>query len=190
MQKEMQELKSMGHAYRLLNPGCVMLVSVGDGEQDNLFAVTWNMPVRKEPGMAAILSGKGHYSYKFIQNTGEFGLNVMNATHVDAVFGCGSTTGHKVRDKFQKFGLTRKEARIIRPPLVAEAVACMECRVVQVHDMGASALLVANILSAEADESHFNGQDWIFENGLQLIHHMGGSRFCISDREMDANPPQ
>ena len=59
------------NAYRLLNPGAVALISVGDGKADNLFSVTWNMPLRREPGMVAMLSGKGHLSYPFIQKTGE-----------------------------------------------------------------------------------------------------------------------
>jgi len=184
-----QRLKSLEHAYRLVNTGCVMLVSVGDGENDNLFAVTWNMPVRKSPGMVAILSGKGHYSYGFIAKTGEFGLNVMDASHVDAVFGCGSTTGHKVKDKFDLFGLTRTEAEHIKPPLVAEAVASLECRVAAVHDMGASSLLVADIMGCVVDADHFIDGNWCFENGLQLLHHMGGPQFCVSDREIKASPP-
>lgn len=186
--KKRLRLKSLEHAYRLVNTGCVMLVSVGDGEKDNLFAVTWNMPVRKNPGMVAILSGKGHYSYEFISKTGEFGLNVMDASHVDAVFGCGSTTGYKVRDKFDMFDLSRAEAEHIKPPLVAEAVASLECRVVSVHDMGASSLLVADIMGCVVDSDHFVDGNWCFEKGLQLIHHMGGPRFCVSDREIKAAP--
>jgi len=36
------------NAYRLLNPGAVALISVGDGKADNLFSVTWNMPLRRD----------------------------------------------------------------------------------------------------------------------------------------------
>ena len=39
------------NGYRLLNPGPVVVISVGDVERDNLFMVTWDMPVRKtRPG--------------------------------------------------------------------------------------------------------------------------------------------
>ena len=65
------------HAYRLLNPGAVVLITVGDGKKDNLFAVTWNMPVRKSPPMIAILSGKRHHSFRFVARTGEYGVNVL-----------------------------------------------------------------------------------------------------------------
>ena len=79
------DVESLGNAYRLINPGSVVLISVGEGERDNLFTVTWNMPVRKTPGLVAIESGKGHFSYPFVERTGELGINVPDASIVDAV---------------------------------------------------------------------------------------------------------
>jgi len=183
---EIQPLKT---AYRLLNPGSVVLVSVGDGTRDNLFPVTWNTPVRQDPPMVAIASGKGHFSYPFIAELGEFGLNVMQASHVDAVLGCGSTSGREVEDKFARFGLTREKAGIIRPPLVGEAVASLECRVCQVVDMGSSAILVAQVVRALASTEHFREGQWRFDGGLELLHHLSGSRFCVSDREIKGRRP-
>jgi flavin reductase (DIM6/NTAB) family NADH-FMN oxidoreductase RutF len=167
-------------AYRLLNPGCVAVISVGNKNEDNLFTVTWNMPIRKVPSMAAILSGKRHYSYPFIEKTGEFGINLLSAKHIKAVYGCGTTSGHKVKDKFEKFGLTREESQQIKAPLIQEAIANLECRVFQVVDMGQSALLMANILSARVSEEFFSNGDWDFDKGLELLHHLGGNRFCTS----------
>ena len=52
----------LAKAYRLINPGCVFLVSVGDGQRDNLFSVAWNMPLAKDPA---------HSLKSFRQKTGE-----------------------------------------------------------------------------------------------------------------------
>ena len=184
-----EEVALGASAYRLLNPGCVVLISVGDKRRDNLFALTWNMPVRKNPAMVAILSGKGHFSYPFIEKTGEFGINIPDLSLVDAVLGCGRTTGAKVDDKFARFGLTRQLAKRIKAPLVAEAVANLECRVCQVVDLGASALVVAQIIRAGAATDHFREGHWQFDRGLQLIHHLSGDRFCVSGQAISANMP-
>lgn len=183
---EKVKVEPNGVAYRLLNPGCIVLISVGDGKRDNLFPVTWNMPVRKDPGLVAILSGKRHFSYPFIADTGEFGINIPDAALVDAVYGCGTTSGKDVPDKFARFKLTRQKAARIKPPMVAEAVANMECRVSQVVDLGGQALLIAQILHAVASEDHFRKGSWTFENGLALLHHMGGKRFAVSGSEVEA----
>lgn len=179
----------LSQSYRLLNPGCVVLVSVGDGTEDNLFPVTWNMPIRKEPPMVALMSGKRHYSYPFIERTGEFGINIPDASIVDPLLGCGLTTGHKEKDKYERFGLTRQSATHIRPPLVEEAVANLECRVCQVVDLGSSALLLGQIVGAVASPDHFADGEFLFEKGLQLIHHLGGRRFAVSDKVIDGKKP-
>lgn len=181
---EKVDVEPLGIAYRLLNPGCVTLVTVGDGQKDNLFALTWNMPVRKDPPLAAIESGKSHYSYPFIQRTGEFGINIMDASHADALYGCGATSGRTVNDKFEKFGLTRLKAGQIKPPLVAESVASLECRVCQVVDLGASSLLIAQIVRAVASPVHFVEGNWTFENGLRLLHHLSGKRFSVAATDL------
>ena len=179
-------IKPLSIAYRLLNPGSVVLISVADGERDNIFPVTWNMPVKKNPSMVAVLCGKGHFSYPFIERTHELGINVPDAGLVNAVYGCGTTSGRDVPDKFKRFGLNRQQAKHIKAPLVAEAVANMECRVTQFIDLGTSSLIIAEILDAVAATEHFVDENWTFDNGLRLIHHLSGNRFCVSERNVFA----
>ncbi len=55
----------------------------------------------------------------------------------------------------------------------------------QVVDLGASSLLIAQIVAARVDEEHFVDGKLVFDNGLELLHHMGGNRFCVSDRMLE-----
>jgi flavin reductase (DIM6/NTAB) family NADH-FMN oxidoreductase RutF len=176
-------------AYRLLNPGGVVLVTVGDGERDNLFPVAWNMPVSDDPPVVAVLSSKEHFSYPFIERTGELGLSVPDASLVDAVYGCGKTTGKVEQDKFARFGLTRRKAEHIRAPLVEEAVANLECRVSRIVDVEGCGLVIAQVVHAVADPAHFQDGRFVFDAGLSLIHHLSGDRFCVSERIITAQKP-
>lgn len=175
--------------YRVLNPGCVVAVSVGDGTDDNLFALTWNMPARKNPPLMAMLSGKRHYSYPFIERTGQFGVNLLHARDVDPLLGSGSMSGHKVEDKFGLLGLTREPGEVIGAPLVAEAVACLECEVERIVDLDTSGLIIGRVVAARADTDHFRDGYWTFDNGLQLLHHLSGKRFCTSERVIEGKKP-
>jgi flavin reductase (DIM6/NTAB) family NADH-FMN oxidoreductase RutF len=173
----------LASAYRLLNPGPVVIVSVAAGERDNLFTVTWNMPAAKDPPAVVLLSGRGHFSLPFIERTGEFAINVPDVSLADAVYGCGTTSGRAVTDKFGRFGLTRQPAMKIGAPLVAEAVANLECRVEVIHDVLGSALIVARVVAAQACNEHVIDGQWSFDHGLQLLHHLSGRRFCSSGAE-------
>ena len=170
--------------HRLITPGSVAIISVGNGDKDNLFSVAWNMPLRKEPPMVAILCGKRHYSYQFINETGEFGMNIPDATIAKQVINAGKISGFDVDDKFDHLGLNRQKSEKILAPLVREAIARMECRVSRIDDMGSSVLVIAQILRAEAREDYWKDGLWNFGSGLQLIHHMGGNKFAVSEKSI------
>ncbi len=178
----MTKVKVESNIYSLLNPGSVVLVSAGDGEREGVFAVSWNMPVRKDPPMVAFESSQGHFTYQFVRKTGEFGINIPEAKMVNQVLGCGKVSGKTGVDKFAKFELGRRQAEKIKAPLVETAFANLECRVSQIVDMGASALVIGQVVAAVADDQHFQNGQLVFDNGLELLHHLGGNRFCVSDR--------
>lgn len=182
----MSKMKITSNIHALLNPGSVVLVSAGDAEQTGVFAVTWNMPVRKEPAMVAIESSQNHHTYKIIRKTGEFALNIPEAKMVEQVLCCGQVSGKTGVDKFERFSLTKESAEIIKAPLVGDAFANIECKVVQVVDMGTSALLIGQVVSARVDERHFVDGALIFDNGLELLHHLGGKRFTVSNSVLNA----
>lgn len=175
---------SVDNPHRLLTPGCVTLISVGDGRDKNIFPVAWTMPLRKAPPMLAILSGKSHFSYKFIKKTGEFGLNIPDKSIAKEVIKSGKISGKDVGDKFKHTGLTPISSSKIKAPLIEEAIARMECRVSQVTDMGSSAILIAQIIRVEVRSDCYNDGKWDFSQGLELIHHMGGNEFAISDHSI------
>lgn len=172
---------------RLINHGPCIIISVGDMIEDNLFTAAWNMPIRKDPPLVAVESGKVHYSYPFIARTGEFGINVPCACIARQVLAAGKISGAETEDKWASTGLTKQAASIIKPPLVAEAVANLECRVCQVVDLGASSLLIAQVVAAVADGDSFENGEWKFENGLELLHHLGGNKFSVSREVIQAD---
>ncbi|HMA77343.1 MAG TPA: flavin reductase family protein [Candidatus Krumholzibacteriaceae bacterium] len=173
--------------HRLLTPGSVLLITAGDGKDDNIFSVAWNMPLRKKPPMVAILSGKGHYTYGLIKKTGEFGINIPDIGLAESVIYCGKNSGRDVRDKFKEAGLSRVEAEEISAPMVAEAAARIECRISQVVDMGYSSLLIADILRAQVLEDAYTNGKWDFAGRLELIHHIGGAEFAVSGRSIETS---
>jgi flavin reductase (DIM6/NTAB) family NADH-FMN oxidoreductase RutF len=182
----MSPVEPLAAAYRLLNPGVVVLVTVGDGARDNVFTASWNMPVASDPPTVAVCIGKDNFSYAFVERTGELGLSIPDESLVDAVYGCGSVSGADVPDKFARFGLRRERAREIAAPLVGDAVAALECRVEQTVDRGEAAIVVARVVAAYARPEHFRDGLWRFDRGLRLIHHLGSDSFGVSERAVRA----
>jgi len=118
----------------------------------NIIAVSFCMPVSKEPPLIACAIGRSTYSCKLIQSEKEFVVNVPTKDLEAKVYYCGFHSGYQV-DKFKETGLTAKPARMVKTVIIDECVAHMECRLIQVIEAGDKNLFIGEVIEAYADEA-------------------------------------
>jgi len=141
------------------------LVTCGSGKSANIIAISFCMPVSKEPPMVACGIGRTMYSAEIILQTGEFVINVPPQELKRQIYFCGSHSGRDV-DKFNQTGLTPLAARHVHAPIIAECPAHMECRVAQTISTGDKYLFVATVVDAYADED--------VEQGRRMVDYATG----------------
>jgi flavin reductase (DIM6/NTAB) family NADH-FMN oxidoreductase RutF len=141
------------------------LVTCGNAERANIIAVSFCMPVSKEPPMIACAIGQRMYSSELIQQTREFVVNVPAQELSRQIYYCGFRSGRDV-DKFLETGLTALPARYVAAPIIGECVAHMECRVEQAVDSGDKILFIATVVDAYADED--------VEQGRRTVEYAAG----------------
>ena len=164
---------------RLICHGPVIIVSVRDPLMENLFVTACNMPIQEDPPLVSVLMRKSHACYPLIAKTSEFGINVPCKRIAEQIM-AASVAGAEIEDTWAHTGLTKQKPSVIKPSLVEEAVANLECRVSEELDIGAASLFVARVVAAVADKDSFDTGGWMFGNGLALLHHLGGNRFASS----------
>jgi flavin reductase (DIM6/NTAB) family NADH-FMN oxidoreductase RutF len=81
-------------------------------------------------------------------------------------------------DEFEKAGFTKERATIIRPPMVKESKAKMECKVLEVKSLGneggAGQLVICEILVLHIDDDVLTGDEKIDQAKLDLVARLGG----------------
>lgn len=151
-------MKKIQTAYlKYLWPMRHYLVTCGSEARSNIIAVSFCMPVSKEPPMIACAIGQKMYSSELIQQTGEFVINVPAQELKRQIYYCGLHSGRD-RDKFKETGLTPQPARHVAAPIVGECVAHIECRVKQTVPTSDKNLFVATVLDAYANEDLEQGR--------------------------------
>lgn len=100
---------------------------------------------------------------------GTFGISVLRDTHVATARTAGRTGGNK------SFGaaLTSEDGES-RTPVLSDALATFQCRVLETHEHFTHTLFVAEVLEARTGEP-----------GAPLLHHHGG---YVTVAELDATP--
>ncbi len=175
----------LSKTYRLLNHGPTVLVTSAHGEQRNIMAAAWNMPLDFDPPKIAIVIDKNTYSRELIEASGSFAINVPCRAQAELVVKVGSSSGRELLDKspdnkFEAFNLPTFAATKIEAPLLEGCVAWLECRVIpEPHIQDTYDLFLGEVVAACADDRVFSDGRWHFEghDELRTIHHVAGGAF-------------
>jgi flavin reductase (DIM6/NTAB) family NADH-FMN oxidoreductase RutF len=185
---------SLDQAYRLLNHGPTVLVTSAHGDQRNVMAAAWNMPLDFKPPKVAIVIDKNTYTRELILASGEFAINVPCAAQVDLVVKLGSSSGReflgKTQDtKFAAFEVPTFAASKIPTPLIEGCVAWLECKLIpEPHIQDTYDLYLAEVLAAWADERVFSDGHWHFDDdAMRTLHHIAGGFFFTPADSIQAN---
>lgn len=166
-------------AYRLLTPGCVVLIGSRKDGRPNVMAASWQMPVSRKPPLVAVAVAKQHLTAEYVRATGAFTLNVPGYGLLDRVHFCGTVSGRDI-DKFAAAGLTPVAGRKVPAPLVAECLAGVECRLWKTYDGGDHWIFVGEVAAAEAAPECFEGR-WTFKVKDHFpVHHLGGTAYAVA----------
>jgi flavin reductase (DIM6/NTAB) family NADH-FMN oxidoreductase RutF len=135
----------------------VLVTSKSKNGKSNIITVGMYMPVSYEPPLVAISLKKGRYTQQLIKETGEFVINVPGKNLVDAARICGTLSGRK-SDKFKEANLTPIPAKKVKPPLIKECIAHIECRVKADCMVGDSFLFIGEPLMGHVNKGTSNPQ--------------------------------
>jgi flavin reductase (DIM6/NTAB) family NADH-FMN oxidoreductase RutF len=167
----------------LLHPYNTSLVTCCDEDGvANIITIAWLIPVSINPPLLCMSIGPKRYSYGLIRATGEFVVNVASYEIAQQALYCGRRSGREV-DKFAATSLTPLPAQQVRPPVIAECLGHLECRVEQEVKAGDHNLVIARVLAAYAREGVL-GEDGLYDlNRAHPLFHMGRNRFTTLQGE-------
>ncbi len=143
------------------------------------------MPVSINPPMVAMSIAPRRYSHQLIEETKEFVINIPTMSIVQETLFCGRRSG-RIYDKFKETRLTTLPAKIVKPPIIKECVAHLECRLEEQITVGDHTLFTGRVLNAYADEGVFDEKFDVKK--VKPIYHMGGDDFVTLSPEI-VSPP-
>src|SRR2546423_959770 len=85
-------------------------------------------------------------------------------------------------DEFIKAGFTKEVATIVKPPMVKESKAKMECKVLEVKSLGdqpgSGQLVICEVLCLHLDDSLLTEDKKFDQTKLQAVARLGGDWYC------------
>jgi flavin reductase (DIM6/NTAB) family NADH-FMN oxidoreductase RutF len=167
---------ALSSSLRLLHPMHTVLVScIGKTRKPNIITLAWAMPTSINPPLVAISVAPRRHSHSLIEKTKEFVVNIPTMDMLNAALFCGRMSG-KDHDKFKETGLTPSPARKVKPPIIKECVAHLECRLQGQFTTGDHTIFVGEVVEAYADKTAYANKYKLKK--AKMIFHMGGNDFA------------
>jgi flavin reductase (DIM6/NTAB) family NADH-FMN oxidoreductase RutF len=129
----------------LFYPRQAVLVTAAFGDKANVTAVEWIMPIGEKPPMVALSLHNTSLTLDLMCTSMEFAVAVPSEKLREAVLLCGATSG-KFIDKFTEASLTQVKAKRVAAPLILEAAASIECKVLNYTSAGDHTLVVGEVV--------------------------------------------
>ena len=144
--------KSLG-AKTLIYPAPVLVVGTYDkAGKPNVMTASWGGICCSQPPCVAVSLRKATYTHGNILARQAFTISIPSEKHVKQADYFGLVTGRNV-DKFAATKLTPVKSTLVDAPYVKEFPLVLECKLVQVVELGLHTQFVGEVIDTKADES-------------------------------------
>ena len=167
----------------MIYPLPAVMVSCGDKEGNaNIVTIAWTGTVCTNPAMLYISLRPERHSYHMIKETGEFVVNLTTKDLVYATDFCGVRSGRDV-DKFKEMKLTKQKAeKLMYAPIIEESPVSIECKVVEIKELGTHHMFLAQVLAVDIDERYMDKSGKFRLNSADLMVYWHGEYFNLKDQ--------
>lgn len=160
-------------------PGQIVLVSTVDAAgQANIAPKSWVSMAAFSGPIIAFGCTEQHRTLRNVEETGEFVVNVVSEPLTDRVWELVRSHG---AERLRRSGLTLLPAQWVRPPLVDECPAHLECQLDDVKRFGAEAFVFGRIVAASIEQGCLAGDPVEQYFRLRPVFYLENGTFASID---------
>lgn len=153
-------------------PAVAAVVTARVGEKANAMAAAWHSALSRVPPLYGVAISPKRFTHDLILEAGEFGVNFLPFEKAEMVAAVGGSTGQEV-DKFQAFHIGEEKPIRSGTPILADAYAAYECKLVSHHTFGDHTWFVGRILAVHFEEEVLTEDGVLDLEGVTPIMYMG-----------------
>ena len=158
-----------------------VMVTSGTFENANIMTVAWTGIINTNPAMCYISVRPERYSYNLIKENGEFVINLTNEKLAYATDWCGVRSGSKY-DKFKEMKLKKEKGKFVKCPLIKESPVAVECKVKEIKELGSHHMIIADVLSIDADKKYIDENGAFDISKCNLIAYSNGGYYSLGKK--------
>jgi len=160
--------------------GATIVTSHARG-RDNAMAVAWHTAVSHHPGYYLVSLSPKRFTHELIVESGEFVVNFIPSEKGKLVALVAGCSGRDV-DKFSAFQIAADPGSRVKAPVLTDAFAAYECRLVERHTYGDHDLFVGEVLAVQWEDSAFQSGGRLDLERVSPIVYMGEDHYATASQ--------
>ena len=178
---------SVGEFYQHY-PKVVAILTVNAGGKKNAMAAAWHSAISFKPPLYGVAVAPKRFTYQLIVESGEFGINFVPLEAAELIASVGGSGGSEM-DKFHKFNIAEEKPLKTSVPILRDAYAAYECKLVENKIYGDHAWMVGEIVAVHFTDDFFTSRGTLDLSKLNPALYLGAELYITvnskSERLLD-----
>lgn len=163
-------------------PRVALIVTVHAGGKENCMAAAWHSSISVNPPLFGVSIAPKRFTLELILESKEFGVNFMPIEKAELVASVGGISGRE-GDKFQRWGIEKEKPLKTSVPVLKDAYACYECRLVDHKTYGDHVWVVGEILASHFEEKLFTAEQALNLERVSPALYLGAELYTIPAKD-------
>jgi flavin reductase (DIM6/NTAB) family NADH-FMN oxidoreductase RutF len=163
-------------------PRVAALVSASAGGRDDVMTAAWHTFISLRPPLYGVAITTKRFTYQLAMESREFGVNFVPAERASLAAGVGGTSGHQI-DKFEKFSIEKEKSLKTGAPVLKDAYAAYECKLVDTRPYGDHVWVVGEIVAVHFLEEAFTPTEVLDLEKMKPLLYLGSDYYASTDKK-------
>jgi flavin reductase (DIM6/NTAB) family NADH-FMN oxidoreductase RutF len=172
-----EDIGKFSHHY----PKVAILVTASARGKEAAMTAAWHSSISLKPPLYGIAVSPIRFTYQLITKSREFGINFIPSEKAYLAAAIGGTSGQEM-DKFARFDIKKEKPLKTTAPILKDAYAAYECKLVDDKSYGDHIWIVGEIVAVHFLKEAFTPAEVLDLNKTKPLLYLGSDFYASTDK--------
>ncbi len=161
-------------------PKVAAIITASTRDRHTAMTAAWHSSISLKPPLYGIAIASKRFTYQLIIESQEFGINFVPLEKASLAAAIGGTSGQQI-DKFERFNIEKEKPVKTASPILKDAYAAYECKLVDSRPYGDHLWVVGEIVAVHLLEEAFSSSEVLDLNKIKPLLYLGSDFYASTD---------
>ena len=163
-------------------PKVAVIVTASASGKDDAMTAAWHSSISLRPPLYGVAVTSKRFTYQLMAESREFAINFIPLEKASLAAAIGGTSGQQM-NKFERFNIRKEKPLRTTAPILKDAYAAYECKLVDSKSYGDHLWIVGEIVAVHFLEEAFTPAQVLDLNKTKPLLYLGSDSYASVDKD-------